>query len=333
MKKIKKYLFFSFIVAIIFFLNKFSYAALPTGLDPEVRDGMNCLINEASKKGYRIRVTSTLRTFKQQDALYAKGRCGHGGKIVTKAKAGYSNHNYGTAFDIVDRDKGYDVSRLNAIGKLAGKCNLEWGGNWRSFKDRPHFQKRHTSLKSLRRKYAKDIAEYRKNNPDPCKVTADFSPPAGGGAGGGAGAGDPEHDANPNIPADYPVVEPYNLGEAETLDAARERLCKTENSGGIVNFDSALCEPDKNTFVAFIELIKRILKFIQGAAVILAVVVAMWVAFLMLTKGSNSAEVSRAKEILVNVLIGLFFIFAAWLIVTMILTGLGSNNLDLLNND
>jgi len=330
MKNIKKYLFFICTIVIIFFLNMFSYAALPTGLDPEVRAGMNCLINEASKKGYRIRVTSTLRTFKQQDALYAKGRCGHGGKMVTKAKAGFSNHNYGTAFDIVDRDKGYNISRLDAIGKMAGKCNLEWGGNWRSFKDRPHFQKRHTSVRSLRRKYAKDIAQYRKNNPDPCKVTANFSPPADG---GGAGAGDPEHDANPNIPADYPVIEPYNLGEAETLDAARERLCNAENNGGIVNFDSALCEPDRNSFVAFIELIKRILIYIQGMAVISAVVVAMWVAFLMLTKGSNSAEVSKAKEILVNVLIGLFFIFAAWLIVTMILKGLGSENLDLLNND
>jgi len=133
--------------------------------------------------------------------------------------------------------------------------------------------------------------------------------------------------------ADHRDFETNPFGVAETIGEAYVRQCLNKNNGGIVNFDGPLCSRDKNSFVAFIELIKRILKFIQGAGVIASVIVALYVGFLMLTQGSQSASVSRAKQMLVNMLTGLFFIFAAWLIVSMILVGLGSNNLDLFNND
>jgi hypothetical protein len=40
-----------------------------------------------------------MRSFAEQDALYAQGRT-KPGKIVTKARGGFSNHNFGVAFDI-----------------------------------------------------------------------------------------------------------------------------------------------------------------------------------------------------------------------------------------
>ena len=104
------------------------------------------------------RFSYTLRTFAEQDALYAQGRT-KPGVIVTKAKGGQSYHNYGLAIDIVllvdkdgngtfetaswdtksdfDGDKKSDWQEVVAIFKRYG---WEWGGDWR-FVDAPHFQK------------------------------------------------------------------------------------------------------------------------------------------------------------------------------------------------
>jgi len=57
-------------------------------------------ICEALKGSAICRFAYTLRTFAEQDALYAKGRT-EAGKIVTNAKGGMSYHNYGLAIDIV----------------------------------------------------------------------------------------------------------------------------------------------------------------------------------------------------------------------------------------
>src|ERR1700751_2915198 len=64
-------------------------------------------------------------------------------KIVTNARGGFSNHNFGVAWDIgIFKDGDYiEESKLyksaGAIGKQQG---LEWGGDWESFADEPHFQ-------------------------------------------------------------------------------------------------------------------------------------------------------------------------------------------------
>lgn len=106
----------------------------------------------------RCRFAYTLRTFAEQNALYAQGRT-KPGRIVTKAKGGRSYHNYGCAIDIVllidrdgngtfeeasweenidfDGDKKADWMEIVTIFKQYG---WEWGGEWQ-FKDSPHFQK------------------------------------------------------------------------------------------------------------------------------------------------------------------------------------------------
>jgi len=119
------------------------------------------------------RFTSTLRTFAEQDALYAKGRTTPGG-IVTNARSGMSMHNYGLAIDIVlikdgkeavwdtktdfDKDGKADWIEVVEIFKQFG---WEWGGNWK-FYDAPHFQK--TFGKSVREllalKNAKKVDKY-----------------------------------------------------------------------------------------------------------------------------------------------------------------------------
>lgn len=107
----------------------------------------------------------TLRTFAEQDALYAQGRTklydSSGAKlgIVTKSKGGQSYHNYGLAIDIVlvedtngdgkpDTAKWDVVKDFDKDGKsdwmecvsIFKKYGWEAGIDWK-FKDPPHFQK------------------------------------------------------------------------------------------------------------------------------------------------------------------------------------------------
>ncbi len=65
------------------------------------------MIDLASHEGLGLLVTQGLRTWAEQDALYAKGRTIPPiGKlfVVTKARGGQSWHNFGLAFDIVVLD-------------------------------------------------------------------------------------------------------------------------------------------------------------------------------------------------------------------------------------
>lgn len=116
-----------------------------------------------------VRFSFTLRTDAEQNALYAQGRT-KPGQIVTNAKAGQSLHNYGLAVDIafiVDTDGNgtfetsswdtktdFDHDRIadwNECVAIFKKHGWEWGGNWITFKDLPHFQKTFgKSLKQLK---------------------------------------------------------------------------------------------------------------------------------------------------------------------------------------
>ena len=101
------------------------------------------LVEECSQKGLVIRITDTLRTAAEQNALYAQGRT-KPGNVVTNAKYPQSNHCWGIAFDFCRNDgKGaYNDSdgffaKVGSVGKSIG---LEWGGDWKSFVDKPHFE-------------------------------------------------------------------------------------------------------------------------------------------------------------------------------------------------
>jgi peptidoglycan L-alanyl-D-glutamate endopeptidase CwlK len=105
------------------------------------------------------RFAYTLRTFKEQDSLYAQGRTvlfdskGKRLGIVTKAAGGQSIHNYGLALDIVlivdgkvaswDTKTDFDSdgnSDWMEIVRIFKKHGWAWGGDWK-FKDAPHFEK------------------------------------------------------------------------------------------------------------------------------------------------------------------------------------------------
>ena len=111
---------------------------------PAVAERVRRFIKAADEAGIDLLVTSTYRDNVSQNALYAQGRTAPG-KIVTNAKAGESIHNYRCAVDVVPIVAGkprWDVKdevwqKIGALGKAQG---LEWAGDWKRFKEYPHFQ-------------------------------------------------------------------------------------------------------------------------------------------------------------------------------------------------
>ena len=111
---------------------------------PEVQPFARALVHKAKANGVTIKILSGLRTYDEQNALYAQGRTAPGNKI-TNAKGGFSNHNFGIAFDIgVFEGAKYlgDSPKYKAVGVLGMELGLEWGGNWKTFVDQPHYQLR-----------------------------------------------------------------------------------------------------------------------------------------------------------------------------------------------
>lgn len=109
---------------------------------PPVQFLARSLIANAHANGIDIQVISGTRTYAEQDALYNQGRS-KPGKIVTNARGGQSWHNHQVAFDIgVFKDGKYlDESPLyTKVGALGKALGLEWGGDWQTITDMPHFQ-------------------------------------------------------------------------------------------------------------------------------------------------------------------------------------------------
>lgn len=110
-------------------------------LRPDVRANAELLLAECEKQGLRVLVTQTLRDDEYQAYLYAQGRT-RKGQIVTNSKV-TTFHGAGLAIDVCQNIKGQEYSDLaffRNVAILAKHMGFSWGGDWRSFPDRPHFQ-------------------------------------------------------------------------------------------------------------------------------------------------------------------------------------------------
>ena len=108
--------------------------------------------------GLIARIISGTRTYAEQNALYRQGRYKNTGRIVTNARGGFSNHNFGIAWDIgiFTAEGGYlpDGAEYDRAAELGLFPDIEWGGNWNSFVDKPHYQLRlELSIAELRAKF------------------------------------------------------------------------------------------------------------------------------------------------------------------------------------
>lgn len=126
-------------------------------LQPKSQIAARKFMKLASKAPFTVKLISGTRTYAEQNVLYNKR------PKVTNARGGYSNHNFGIAWDIgifvggkyyTGRTKKetqayLDLSELvmPTLGNL-----LTWGGNWRSFKDFPHYEvKTNKSIAQVRK--------------------------------------------------------------------------------------------------------------------------------------------------------------------------------------
>lgn len=131
-------------------------------LHPSVREEVKAIIQACDKAltgRAKVRITQSFRSIEEQENLYAFGRT-KPGKKVTNAKAGQSIHNYGLAVDIClmidgktaswDTAKDWDndeVADWYECIKIFAKYGWNWGGNWKTFKDLPHFEKKMLTTK------------------------------------------------------------------------------------------------------------------------------------------------------------------------------------------
>jgi peptidoglycan LD-endopeptidase CwlK len=108
------------------------------------------------------RILSGTRTYAEQNALFRQGRYGNPGTSVTNARGGFSNHNYGIAWDIgiFNAMGGYlaDGVEYDRAAKIGLSSQIEWGGKWKMV-DKPHYQLRlELSVAALRDKFEKGEA-------------------------------------------------------------------------------------------------------------------------------------------------------------------------------
>ena len=100
-------------------------------------------MERALSQGINIKINSDTRTYEEQNKLFRQGRFGNPGPIVTNAKKGRSNHNFGIAWDIgiFSNDGSYSIDDNDYLSVAENSVgNLIWGGNWSSFPDPPHYQ-------------------------------------------------------------------------------------------------------------------------------------------------------------------------------------------------
>lgn len=113
-------------------------------LHPRVRPLARALVNRAKEIGIKIVITSGTRTYDEQNELYEQGRS-KPGRVVTNARGGGSNHNFGIAFDqtvFEGASPKWEGPEYAKVGKLGKALGLAWGGDWVSIKDEPHFEAR-----------------------------------------------------------------------------------------------------------------------------------------------------------------------------------------------
>ena len=116
---------------------------------PPLADKVRRMAYMLEQEHIAIRVVQGLRSWPEQDALFAQGRT-IPGKRVTNCPGGHSYHNFGLAVDCVP-DEVWDDGKYTPdwnsahenwkrMEKIGESLGLENGADWRTFPDAPHFQ-------------------------------------------------------------------------------------------------------------------------------------------------------------------------------------------------
>lgn len=127
-------------------------------LHPMMQVKASKLVAACAEQGIKIIICQTLRSREEQNALFSIGRRGRPEeKKVTNVSYPNSMHCWGLAFDIAILVNGkVNYNRLDLfdkVGAIGEKLGLTWGGSWKNFVDRPHFEMPGHTTKSLKAKY------------------------------------------------------------------------------------------------------------------------------------------------------------------------------------
>lgn len=126
-----------------------------TKLNPVFRLLVETLITRCQFGQWKAFVTEGYRSPERQNWLYQQGRT-RPGSIVTYAKAGESDHNYGLAVDIAFKNwygkVSYDPGLFSQAATIAKDLGLSWGGDWSKFQDMPHFYITKKDMANLQKK-------------------------------------------------------------------------------------------------------------------------------------------------------------------------------------
>ena len=112
-------------------------------ISPLLREKVLKVIADLEAENIKPLITDGFRSNYEQNQLFALGRTKRG-KIVTNARGGQSNHNFGRAVDMAFVDESgtvvWDLKLYKRLGVIAKLYGLKWGGDWRKHKDNPHLE-------------------------------------------------------------------------------------------------------------------------------------------------------------------------------------------------
>lgn len=103
-------------------------------LRPDVAQNATIFVALCRAEGLNVKIAQTMRDDAYQKTLYQKGY----------AKTPYTTfHGKGLAFDICKNVRGHEYDDLDFFAqcaKIGKRMGFTWGGDWKKFPDRPHFQ-------------------------------------------------------------------------------------------------------------------------------------------------------------------------------------------------
>jgi peptidoglycan L-alanyl-D-glutamate endopeptidase CwlK len=118
------------------------------GVNPALAWKVRAAAGILAAQGQYFRVACGFRSYADEDKLYLQGRFGNPGDVVTDARGGWSNHNFGCAVDCYPFLTGGDgplnwapkSAQFQRMVQALKAQGLAWGGDWQSLHDWPHFQ-------------------------------------------------------------------------------------------------------------------------------------------------------------------------------------------------
>lgn len=112
-------------------------------LRPDVAANCRVWRERCQAAGLKVLVTNTVRDDAYQDYLYQQGRTRPGGIVTNGRVPTFHSERAGLAWDFCQNVPGREYSDpafFSRAAAIAKEMGFSWGGDWRSFPDRPHIQ-------------------------------------------------------------------------------------------------------------------------------------------------------------------------------------------------